>query len=131
MFSNQNCNKNKSINENGNKFFTLNLISHFSFFLLLFPRALSDLSMANIIKYDCASHTVESLAEAHIMTRHMITFKSMVLMMKLPRDCDVPLLFKELCGCDEMLKPLRRNEKAILNGFMKGIRYPVKSKVRR
>ena len=64
------------------------------------------------------------------MTRHMITFKSMVLMMNLPRDCDVPLLFKELSSCDEMLKPLRRNEKAILNGFMKGVRYPVKSKVR-
>ena len=53
----------------------------------------------------------------------------MVLMMKLPKDCDISLLFKELSGCEEMLKPLRRTEKVLLNGFMKIIRYPIKSKV--
>jgi hypothetical protein len=63
------------------------------------------------------------------MSRNMIKFPSMVLMMKLPRDCDIPLLFKELSGCEELLKPLRRNEKVILNGFMKSIRYPQKTKV--
>ena len=86
--------------------------------------------MADIIKYDPVTHAVEALSEAHIMTRHMIKFKSMVMMMKLPHDCDVPSLFKELSCCTELLKPLRRTEKALLNGFMKGIRYPVKAKVR-
>ena len=63
------------------------------------------------------------------MTRHMIKFKSMVLMMKLPKDCNISQLFKELSGCEEMLKPLRRTEKVLLNGFMKVIRYPIKTKV--
>ena len=53
----------------------------------------------------------------------------MVLMMKLPKDCDIPTLFKELSACEEMLKPLRRNEKVLLNGFAKIIRYPIKAKV--
>lgn len=53
----------------------------------------------------------------------------MVLMMKLPKDCNISQLFKELSGCEEMLKPLRRTEKVLLNGFMKVIRYPIKTKV--
>ena len=82
-----------------------------------------------MIKYDSATFVVEALTEAHIMSRNMIKFPSMVLMMNLPRDCDIPQLFKELSRCEELLKPLRRNEKAILNGFMKSVRYPQKTKV--
>lgn len=92
-------------------------------------RTLSDLAVANIIQYETATHQIQPLSEAYIMTRHMVKFKSMVLMMKLPKDCDIPLLFKELSECEEMLKPVRRMEKVVLNGFMKVIRYPIKTKV--
>ena len=92
-------------------------------------RTLSDLAVANIIQYETSTHQIQPLTEAFIMTRHMIKFKSMVLMMKLPKDCDISLLIKELSGCEEMLKPLRRTEKVLLNGFMKIIRYPIKTKV--
>jgi hypothetical protein len=99
------------------------------FFLFYYIRTLRDLAVANIIQYETATHQIQPLSEANIMTRHMIKFKSMVLMMKLPKDCDIPTLFKELSACEEMLKPLRRTEKVLLNGFAKIIRYPIKAKV--
>jgi hypothetical protein len=101
----------------------------FPLYYLYHIRTLSDLAVANIIQYDTATHQIQPLSEADIMTRHKIKFKSMVLMMKLPKDCDIPNLFKELSACEEMLKPLRRTEKVLLNGFAKVIRYPIKAKV--
>ena len=82
-----------------------------------------------MILYDPVTQTVEALPEAHIMTRHMIQFRTMVTMMKLHHDCDMSTLFKEISSCCELLKPLRRNEKALLNGFMKVLRFPLKIKV--
>ena len=92
-------------------------------------RALSDLSVANLIQYDLLTHAVVALPEAHIMTKHVIKFDTIVALMKLPHDCNMPALFQDISSCCELLKPLRRNEKSLLNGFMKIIRFPIKIKV--
>jgi ATP-dependent DNA helicase HFM1/MER3 len=92
-------------------------------------RAVTDLAAAKIVEYDPATLAIAPLVEAHIMTRHMVRFSTMVQLMQLPRDCDQQTLFRELSKCAELSKPLKRNEKTFLNNAMKTLRFPLKAKV--
>lgn len=47
-------------------------------------RALEELSVAGIIKYHKELHTILPNPPAHIMTRHVITCKTMVTLMSIP-----------------------------------------------
>jgi hypothetical protein len=70
-------------------------------------RALSNLSNAKIIQFDPITQVINALPEAHIMTKHMIKFNTMVLLMRLPHNCDTAMLYREISACEELQKPVR------------------------
>jgi len=55
--------------------------------------------------------------EAFIMTRNMIKFKTMQLLMQLPPDCTMQKLLEGLSKAEELHKPVRKDDKKVLNGF--------------
>lgn len=61
-------------------------------------RAVEDLSEAKIVVFDSASEekTISPEAEAHIMTRHLVTFKTMCLLMSLPKTCNISKVRSEV-----------------------------------
>lgn len=50
-------------------------------------RAIQDLSRAQVIGYDTEKQTIQPYIEAHIMTRSLIKFETMDLLIKLPQQC--------------------------------------------
>ena len=54
--------------------------------------AIKQLADAEIVEYDSATTTVSPRPEAHHMTRHMIKFNTMVLLMRLPLNCDLKVV---------------------------------------
>lgn len=53
-------------------------------------RTVTDLASSRIVDFDATSQRIEPKLEAHIMSRQMIKFNTMVLIMGLPRDCNLP-----------------------------------------
>jgi len=92
-------------------------------------KAVSDLSKEDIVNFDQATKTVSSRPETHIMARSMISFNTMVLLMKLPLDCTLSQFIAALSRAKELYKPVRRSEKKLLNDMMKAIRFPLKIRV--
>ena len=92
-------------------------------------KTITDLADAMLVKFDEDSHTVEPYPEAHIMTRHMIKFGTMKVLMELFDQNDIASLLLALSKCTELQKPLRRDEKSTLNALMKALRFPLKAKV--
>ena len=91
--------------------------------------ALDDLSTAKIIQRDEMGYLIKALPEAFIMTRHLIRFKTMKLIMNIPAINNIQQLIYFLSAADETQKPVRRNEKHTLNSLMKTIKFPLQEKV--
>ena len=96
----------------------------------LVTQAVDKLSEAKIVNYDISSHEVSPLPEAFIMTKSMIDFQTMKILMDCPNSSDINTLLLELSKSDSLHKPLRRDEKKVLNDASKQMRFPVKSKDR-
>ena len=54
---------------------------------------MKDLSDASIISYDSETKTITPNTEAHIMTKHIVSFKTMVLLMDLPSLCTLDQVY--------------------------------------
>lgn len=65
--------------------------------------------------------------EAHIMTKHLIKFETMVKLMALPATAPVGDVLQTLSSCSELDKPVRRPEKRCLNEVMKNVRFTEKN----
>ena len=92
-------------------------------------RAVNDLAREKIVTFDASSLAIEPLEEAHNMTKHMIKFSTMCMLMNLKPDCNQQELLVELSKCEELSKViLKRNEKTLLNNLHKGVRFPIKKK---
>jgi len=65
------------------------------------------------------------------MSRNMIKFDSMIILLRLHPTCNVKTLIVELGKCVELHRPVRRDEKKVLNEHGKNnCRFPLKSKDR-
>ena len=85
-------------------------------------RAVNDLAREKIVTFDAATLAIEPLEEAHNMTKHMIKFSTMCMLMNLKPDSNQQELFAELSKCEELSKVvLKRNEKTLLNNLHKGV----------
>ena len=71
---------------------------------------------------------VSPLSEANIMSSRVIKFRTMVMLMQIPPLTGIQELLLELSQAEETQKPVKRNEKTLLNNIMKGLRFPVKAK---
>jgi ATP-dependent DNA helicase HFM1/MER3 len=90
---------------------------------------IQSLSDAKIVEYDNIFHTVVALPEAIIMTRNVIKFNTMKLLMSIERNVNLQNLISELSSAEELQITVKRDEKKTLNCFMKQIKYPLKLKV--
>ena len=55
--------------------------------------SVKNLADASIINYDPDTKTITPNTEAHIMTKHIVSFKTMVLLMDLPSLCTLDQVF--------------------------------------
>jgi len=90
---------------------------------------MEDMAAAGVVEFNQQDYTVLALPEAHHMTRSMIRLSTMRVIMHLDPACTMHNIVVEVCGCSEMSKPVRRNEKKTLNDMMRGVRYPLKIRV--
>lgn len=91
--------------------------------------AINDLAEAKILSYDSETLMMVPQYEAFVMTRHVIKFKSMKKIMSMEQTWGVAQLLRGICFVEEAEKPLRRDEKKILNEMMKHVRFPLKVRV--
>jgi len=92
--------------------------------------ALERLAQERIISLDRDSGAVMPSTEAHVMSRHMVKFSTMVMLLALPATAGIESLLRQLCACEELQRPLRRNEKKELNECAKTVRFPLTSRDR-
>ena len=92
--------------------------------------SLERLANEGIISYDRTSGVVSPKAEATVMSKHMINFATMVSLLALPPTCGIQPLLQQLSACLETQRPLRRDEKKVLNDYSKTMRYPMASRDR-
>lgn len=93
-------------------------------------RSVEQLAAAQVVQYDTVNKNIIANPEAHIMSRHIVTFKTMEALLALPRTCSLPALLVSLSQCEELIKPVRRSEKKFLNDSMRHVRFPLKGLVK-
>lgn len=78
--------------------------------------AIDQLGKAGIISLDDEmKYTITANPEAVIMTRNMIKYKTMLLIMMLPHNCTLKDLLEYISKAPEVEKPIRRDDKKLLN----------------
>eukprot|EP01031_Cornospumella_fuschlensis_P029971 gene29971-36199_t len=94
----------------------------------LYTRVLKELLEAKLILIDMEG-LIFPLAEAHIMSKTLIKFNSMCILMQLPANNSLQQLLHSFSLCEELHKPVKRTDKKVLNDLMKFIRFPVRERV--
>jgi replicative superfamily II helicase len=90
-------------------------------------RTIHKLAEATIVTLDDDQFGVTPNPEAHIMTKHLIKFETMVKLMALPATATVGDVLETLSTCSELDKPVRRPEKRCLNEVMMSVRFTEKN----
>eukprot|EP01034_Spumella_vulgaris_P025625 gene25625-32101_t len=93
--------------------------------------AIKQLSAAGIVELgeNTTLLEVQPKPEAHIMTRNLINFDMMQMLIKLSATLTLAQLLRDFSKSKELSKTLRKQEKRILNDFMKTVRFPLKDRV--
>ena len=89
-------------------------------------RALERLSQEGLINLDTVTGECSCRPEAAVMSRQMVQFNSMIVILALSPLCSLKELFRELSACAELQVVLKRDDKKILNEHAKHMEYPFK-----
>jgi replicative superfamily II helicase len=92
--------------------------------------AVTTLKNGQIVEYDAESGAIKPSSFCHIMSRNMIKFSTMQLVLELKASSSTQDIVSQMCKSSDLdVVILRRDEKKFLNKAMALVRYPLKQKV--
>jgi ATP-dependent DNA helicase HFM1/MER3 len=93
------------------------------YLMKLCMEALENLHSSGIIRLLNQGNSVVPNQVSHIMSKHMVPFRTMQLMIDLPYDSEAPQILQMLSQMEGIHYPVRRAEKSLLNEAHKQIKY--------
>ena len=92
--------------------------------------AVTTLNAGKIIEFDSISGSIKSSSYCQIMSRNMIKFSTMQLILGLKANSSIQDIVGQMCKSSDLdVVILRRDEKKFLNKAMALVRYPIKQRI--